>query len=45
MGKAPASVIGLAADVTTPFLFLAVYMIRHTIFGEGPVFTLRALQL
>jgi hypothetical protein len=34
-GKAPASVIGLAADVTTPFLFLAVYVITLTIFGEG----------
>ncbi|MEK5039658.1 DUF3397 family protein [Sporosarcina sp. FSL K6-3457] len=35
MGKAPASVIGLAADVTTPFLFLTVYVASRTIIGEG----------
>lgn len=35
MGKAPASVIGLAADVTTPFLFLAVYIVTRTMLGEG----------
>ena len=35
MGKAPASVIGLAADITTPFLFLAVYVASRTIIGEG----------
>ena len=28
-------VIGLAADFTTPFLFLAVYIISRTIFGTG----------
>lgn len=35
MGKAPASAIGLAADVTTPFLFLTVYIVSRTVFGEG----------
>ncbi|MCG7334155.1 DUF3397 domain-containing protein [Sporosarcina sp. ACRSM] len=35
MGKAPAGVIGLAADVTTPFLFIAVYIISMTTFGKG----------
>lgn len=35
MGKAPVAVIGLAADVTTPFLFFAVYIISLTIFGKG----------
>ena len=35
MGRAPASVIGLAADVTTPFLFLTIYVVSHTIFGDG----------
>lgn len=35
MGKAPASVIGLAADATTPLLFLTVYVVSHSIIGEG----------
>jgi quinol-cytochrome oxidoreductase complex cytochrome b subunit len=35
LGKAPASVIGLAADVTTPLLFLAVYVAADTVFGKG----------
>ena len=35
MGKAPAKVIGLAADFTTPFLFLAIYVISYTLFGDG----------
>lgn len=35
LGKSPASGIGLAADVTTPLLFLAVYIISRTIVGEG----------
>ena len=34
-GRAPASVIGLAADVTTPFLFFTVYVVSRTIIGEG----------
>ncbi|KAA0966609.1 DUF3397 domain-containing protein [Sporosarcina sp. ANT_H38] len=35
MGKAPASNLGLAADVTTPLLFLAVYVVSRTVFGQG----------
>ena len=34
MGRAPATAIGLAADVTTPFLFLTVYVVSRTIIGE-----------
>ena len=34
IGRAPASAIGLAADVTTPFLFLTVYVVSRTIIGE-----------
>ncbi|MBE1553565.1 DUF3397 family protein [Sporosarcina limicola] len=36
-GQAPASVIGLAADVTTPLLFISVSIVAYTIFGEGTV--------
>lgn len=35
MGKAPASILGLAADVTTPLLFLTVYVVSETVFGHG----------
>lgn len=35
MGRAPASVIGLAADVTTPVLFLTVYVVSCTVIGHG----------
>lgn len=35
MGRAPASAIGLAADVTTPFLFLTVYVVSRSVIGEG----------
>ncbi|WHT46941.1 DUF3397 domain-containing protein [Sporosarcina thermotolerans] len=34
-GKAPARVLGQAADWTTPFLFLAVYISASAIFGDG----------
>ena len=34
LGKAPVSVLGQAADFTTPFLFFSVYIIARTIFGE-----------
>lgn len=34
-GIAPSKVLGLAADMTTPLLFLSVYVISHTIFGNG----------
>ncbi|CAM3086984.1 DUF3397 domain-containing protein [Filibacter tadaridae] len=33
MGRSPATVIGLAADTATPFLFLAVYVISRTVIG------------
>jgi hypothetical protein len=35
MGKAPALVIGLAADATTPILFVTVYVVSRIITGEG----------
>lgn len=38
MGKAPAAMIGKAADFTTPFLFLSVYITSMTIFGKGTGF-------
>ena len=34
-GIAPSSVLGPAADMTTPLLFLSVYVITQTIFGTG----------
>ena len=34
LGTAPASVLGQAADLTTPFLFLSVYIIARTIYGD-----------
>lgn len=34
-GIAPSSVLGSAADMTTPLLFLSVYVITQTIFGTG----------
>ncbi|MER2089263.1 MAG: DUF3397 domain-containing protein [Sporosarcina sp.] len=38
IGRAPKSVMGLAADVTTPFLFIGIYVISYTIFGIGTAF-------
>ena len=35
LGIAPSSVLGPAADMTTPLLFLSVYVISRTIFGNG----------
>lgn len=35
MGRAPATVIGRTADLTTPFLFLSIYIMANTIFGVG----------
>lgn len=35
MGKAPATVIGHTADLTTAFLFLSIYIMANTIFGVG----------
>ena len=34
-GIAPSTVLGPAADMTTPLLFLSVYVISHKIFGNG----------
>ena len=34
LGTAPISVLGQAADLTTPFLFLSVYIISQTIYGD-----------
>ncbi|WP_172369777.1 DUF3397 family protein [Sporosarcina jiandibaonis] len=34
LGTAPASILGQAADLTTPFLFLSVYIIARTIYGD-----------
>lgn len=45
MGKSPASVIGLAADLTTPFLFLAVFIITRTIFGVGGGFYITLIAI
>ncbi|BAQ10420.1 hypothetical protein OXB_1949 [Bacillus sp. OxB-1] len=45
MGKAPAKMMGRAADVTTPFLFLAVYVVAHSIFGDGPGWFISGIAL
>jgi len=45
MGKAPAAVIGKAADFTTPFLFLSVYITSMTIFGNGTGFYITAISI
>lgn len=45
MGKAPATVIGKAADFTTPFLFLSVYITSITVFGEGTGFYISAIAI
>lgn len=45
MGKAPAAVIGKAADFTTPFLFLSVYITSMTIFGKGTGFYITAIAI
>lgn len=34
-GKTLGAVMGQAADITTPFLFLTVYIVSRTIFGVG----------
>ena len=34
LGTAPISVLGQAADLTTPFLFFSVYIIARTIYGD-----------
>ncbi|WP_432364056.1 DUF3397 domain-containing protein [Sporosarcina sp. UB5] len=45
MGKAPATVIGKAADFTTPFLFLSVYITSMTIFDKGTGFTIISVAI
>ena len=45
MGKAPAAVIGKAADFTTPFLFLSVYITSLTIFGKGTGFYILSIAI
>ncbi|MCM3637966.1 DUF3397 domain-containing protein [Sporosarcina luteola] len=45
MGKAPAAVIGKAADFTTPFLFLSVYITSMTIFGKGMGFYITSIAI
>ena len=44
-GKAPAVVIGKAADFTTPFLFLSVYITSLTIFGKGTGFYIMSIAI
>ncbi|MCG7342774.1 DUF3397 domain-containing protein [Sporosarcina sp. ACRSL] len=45
LGKAPAAVVGKAADFTTPFLFFSVYITSMTIFGKGTGFYITAIAL
>ncbi|MEK3935198.1 DUF3397 domain-containing protein [Sporosarcina sp. FSL W7-1349] len=45
MGRAPAKMMGRAADVTTPFLFFAVYVVAHAIFGDGPGWLISGIAL
>lgn len=37
-GKAPVKVLGEAADWTTPFLFVSVYIVAHSIFDVDVAF-------
>lgn len=45
MGRAPAAVVGKAADFTTPFLFLSVYITSMTIFGSGTGFYIMSIAI
>ena len=45
MGKAPAKVIGHTADLTTPFLFLSIYIMANTIFSVGVGFYIAMIAL
>ncbi|HEX5563896.1 MAG TPA: DUF3397 family protein [Sporosarcina sp.] len=45
MGRAPAAVIGKAADFTTPFLFLSVYITSWSIFGKGTGFYITSIAI
>ena len=40
IGSAPKSKLGIAADLTTPFLLLSVYILSRTIFGVGVGYTM-----
>ncbi|MHA6258608.1 DUF3397 domain-containing protein [Sporosarcina sp. CAU 1771] len=44
-GKAPSKSIGFAADVTTPFLFIAVYVCSRVIFEIGTVFYIAVISV
>lgn len=44
-GIAPSSVLGPAADMTTPFLFLSVYIIAKTAFGDGVGFYIALIAI
>lgn len=44
-GKSPASMMRKSADWTTPFLFISVYIISLTIFGEGSGFAISGVAI
>lgn len=43
IGRAPT--IRKIADLTTPFLFFSIYIIAHTIFGDGVGYTIAIIAL
>lgn len=45
LGRAPASMLGPAADLTTPFLFLSVFFISHTIFESAVGFYISIIAI
>lgn len=45
IGKAPASVVGRAADWTTPFLFLSVYITSKNIFHTDTAFIIIVISI
>ena len=44
-GKAPAKMVGKAADWTTPFLLISVYFISLAVFGEGSGFVISGAMI
>lgn len=44
-GKAPARMMGKAADWTTPFLIISVYFISLSVFGKGSGFVLSGAMI
>ena len=44
-GKAPARMVGKAADWTTPFLLISVYFISLAVFGEGSGFVISGAMI